>query len=98
MSKVVNLTPEILRLIIKEEKHRISKSRSSKKMPSGKPSSTRDAAKQTKEVEPTELAHTLAKEVSHYKDLQNEAAELVRRLSEVNEARQEIRSRILEQL
>jgi hypothetical protein len=97
MSKIVNLTPEILRLIIKEEKMKITKKRSSK-MPSGKPSSTRDAAKQTRQVEPTELAHTLAKEVSHYKDLQAEAADLARRLSEVNEARQQIRAQILEQL
>jgi len=98
MSKVVNLTPEILRLIIKEEKQKIAKKRASKKMPSGKPGTTRDAAKQTKEVEPTELAHTLAKEVAHYKDLQNEAARIARRLSEINEARQEIRAHILEQL
>ena len=97
MSKIVNLTPEILRLIIKEEKMKITKKRSSK-MPSGKPSSTRDAAKQTRQVEPTDLAHTLAKEVSHYKDLQAEAADLARRLSEVNEARQQIRAQILEQL
>ena len=76
---------------------KITKKRSSK-MPSGKPSSTRDAAKQTRQVEPTELAHTLAKEVSHYKDLQAEAADLARRLSEVNEARQQIRAQILEQL
>jgi lipoate-protein ligase A len=96
MSKVVNLTPEILRLIIKEEKMKIAKKRS--KMPSGKVTSTRDAAKQTKEVEPTDLAHTLAKEVSHYKDLQAEAADLAHRLSEINEARQEIRARIIEQL
>ena len=35
---------------------------------------------------------------SHYKDLQNEAARLAVELSEINEARQQIRARILEQL
>ena len=44
------------------------------------------------------MAHTLVKDVNHYKELQKEATRLAARLSEVNEARQEIRQHILEQL
>jgi len=96
MSRVVNLTPDILRRIINEEKKKILKSRAKK--PSGKAQDVEKVAKQTREVEAKDMAHTLAKEVQHYKNLQKEAAELAQQLSEVNEARQEIRSRILEQL
>jgi lipoate-protein ligase A len=96
MSRIVNLTPEVLRRIISEEKKKILKSR--KASPSGKVEDVKKVAKQTREVEAKDMAHTLAKEVQHYKDLQKEAAELAQRLSEINEARQEIRSHILEQL
>lgn len=96
MSRVVNLTPDVLRRIIAEEKKKILKSR--KSAPSGKAEDVKKVAKQTREVEAKDMAHTLAKEVQHYKELQKEAAELVQRLSEVNEARQEIRAHILEQL
>jgi hypothetical protein len=98
MSKVVNLTPDILRQIISEEKKKLSKRAKVSKKPSGKSQEVEKVAKQTREVEAKDMAHTLAKEVSHYKDLQNEAARLARELSEINEARQQIRSRILEQL
>lgn len=96
MSKVVNLTPAVLRRIIQEEKARIAKSKS-KKM-TGKSRNVNDAVKQTREVEASEMAGTLANKVEHYKNLQREAARLARRLSEINEARQEIRSEILEDL
>lgn len=96
MSRIVNLTPDVLRRMISEEKKKILKSR--KTAPSGRIEDVKKVAKQTREVEAKDMAHTLAKEVEHYKDLQKEAAELALRLSEINEARQEIRSRILEQL
>jgi hypothetical protein len=44
------------------------------------------------------MAKTLAAEVDHYKKLQAEAAILMKRLSAINEARQELRAQILEQL
>jgi hypothetical protein len=44
------------------------------------------------------MAHTIAAEVNHYKALQAEAARLAKKLSEINEARQEIRAQILEKL
>jgi transposase len=101
MSKgIINLTPAILRKIINEERQRIQEKKQSKKknrLP-GTPKSLKDAAKQTKEVGPTELAHTIAAEVDHYKALQAEAARLAKQLSEINEARQEIRAQILEKL
>lgn len=97
MSRVVNLTPEILRAIINEEKQAATKKSKRAKI-SGKPQDVSKAAKQTREVQASEMAHTLAKEVQHYKELQNEAARLAQRLSEINEARQQIRSHILEQL
>ena len=98
MSNIVNLTPAILRRIISEEKKKLSKRARVLKKPSGTPQEVEKVAKQTREVEAKDRAHTLAKEVSHYKDLQNEAARLAVELSEINEARQQIRARILEQL
>ena len=98
MSNIVNLTPAILRRIISEEKKKLSKRARVLKKPSGAPQEVEKVAKQTREVEAKDMAHTLAKEVSHYKDLQNEAARLAVELSEINEARQQIRARILEQL
>jgi len=99
MSRVVNLTPAVLRRIIAEEKQKIMEAKS-KKSPkiSGKPKDLAKVAKETQEVEAKDMAHTLANEVEHYKKLQNEAARLAKRLSEINEARQEIRAHILEQL
>jgi hypothetical protein len=95
MSKVVNLTPEVLRRIIKEEKAKVKKTKAKL---SGKAVTTKDVANQTKEVEASEMAKTLAAEVDHYKKLQAEAAILMKRLSAINEARQELRAQILEQL
>jgi hypothetical protein len=94
MSKIVNLTPQILRAIIAEEKKKIAKKVRAKKAPDD----LEKVASQTKEVEAKDMAHTLVKDVNHYKELQKEAARLAARLSEVNEARQEIRQHILEQL
>lgn len=95
MSKVINLTPQILRQIIAEEKKKIAKKKMVKSAPKQE---LEKVARQTKEVEAKDMAHTLVKDVNHYKDLQREAARLARRLSEVNEARQEVRDQILEQL
>ena len=95
MSKVVNLTPSILRRIISEEKKKLHKN---SKKPSGKSQETGKVAKQTREVEAKDMAHTLAKEVEHYKDLNEEAARLAKMLSELNETRQQLRNNILEQL
>jgi len=100
MSRIVNLTPEILRRIINEEKQKIRKQkiRSRRAAPSGEIEDVSKVAKQTREVAAKDMANTLAMEVQHYKDLQREVVELTRRLSELNEARQEIRAHILEQL
>jgi len=98
MSNIVNLTPAILRKIISEEKKKLAKRARVLKKPSGASQAVEKVAKQTREVEAKDMAHTLAKEVSHYKELQNEAARLAVELSEINEARQQIRARILEQL
>jgi CRISPR/Cas system-associated protein Csm6 len=94
MSKIVNLTPQILRAIIAEEKKKIAKKVRAKKAPDD----LEKVAHQTREVEAKDMAHTLVKDVNHYKELQKEATRLAARLSEVNEARQEIRKHILEQL
>ena len=94
MSKIVNLTPQILRAIIAEEKTKIAKKVRAKKAPDD----LEKVAHQTREVEAKDMAHTLVKDVNHYKELQKEATRLAARLSEVNEARQEIRKHILEQL
>jgi hypothetical protein len=94
MSKIVNLTPQILRAIIAEEKKKIAKKVRAKKAPDD----LEKVAHQTREVEAKDMAHTLVKDVNHYKELQKEATRLAARLSEVNEARQQIRQHILEQL
>jgi hypothetical protein len=96
MSRVINLTPQILRQIIAEEKKKIAKKKTAKS--ASKQQDLETVANQTKEVEAKDMAHTLVKDVNHYKDLQREAAKLARRLSDINEARQEIREQILDQL
>ena len=106
MSKIVNLTPAVLRRIIMEEKAQVMKERRASRKSKSKSKSTahdmpadmKDAVKKTLEVGPSELAGTLAKKVKHYENLKREAANLVRRLSEINEARQELRSDILEEI
>ena len=98
MSRVVNLTPDILRRIIAEEKQKIVREKSKKAKMTGRPRDLSKVAKETREAQASEMAHTLANEVQHYKDLQEAADRLAKKLSEVNEVRQMIRSRILEQL
>lgn len=90
MSKVVNLTPAILRRIINEEKKKLAK-----KLQSADPTLEKEA-KKTRVVGPDEMADTLAKKVEHYKELQAEAAALAKRLSKINESRQQLRGEILE--
>lgn len=94
MSRVVNLTPDVLRRIIAEEKKKLVK----RAKLTGKQRELEKVAKETQEVEAKDMAHTLAKEVQHYKQMQETAARLARKLSEINEARQELRAHILEQL
>jgi len=101
MSKVVNLTPALLRRIILEEKKKLSKSKKPagrKGMPSGKPEDVTKVAKGTKEVDASELANTIASKVDHMKHLQKESAELAQKLSEINEAVQAIRREIIENI
>jgi len=103
---IINLTPALLRRIINEERQIIqekrarakTKARANGKRPSGMPDDLKKTAKQTKEVEAKDMAHTIASEVNHYKALQKEAARLAQQLSEINEASQEIRAQILEKL
>ena len=99
---IINLTPALLRRIINEERQRIQekRARASKKSkrPSGVPDDLKKTAKQTKQVDAKDMAHTIAAEVNHYKALQAEAARLAKQLSEINEERQEIRAQILEKL
>lgn len=99
---IINLTPALLRRIINEERQRIQekRARASKKSKrlSGVPDDLKKTAKQTKQVDAKDMAHTIAAEVNHYKALQAEAARLAKQLSEINEARQEIRAQILEKL
>jgi hypothetical protein len=103
---IINLTPALLRRIINEERQIIQekrarakkKAKSGGKRPSGNPEDLKKVAKQTKQVDAKDMAHTIAAEVNHYKALQAEAARLAQQLSEINEARQEIRAQILEKL
>jgi hypothetical protein len=97
MSKIVNLTPAILRRIISEEKARLRvEAKSKKAKTTGAP---KDLSKvQAREVGPSELADTIADKVEHYKNLKTEAAKLARRLSKLNEARQALREEILEDI
>lgn len=102
MSKVVNLTPALLRSIILEEKKKLSKSKKlaarKKGMPSGKSDEVSKVAKGTKEVQASELANTIASKVDHMKNLQKESAELAQQLSEINEAVQKLRREIIENI
>jgi len=105
MSKVVNLTPALLRRIILEEKKKLADRKKSRKpapnrkgMPSGKPDDLAKVAKGTKEVQASELANTIASKVDHMKNLQKESAELAHQLSEINEAVQKLRREIIENI
>ncbi len=106
MSKVVNLTPALLRRIISEERQKlVNEAKKAKKakaprkgMPSGKPADVSKVAKGTKEVEASEMASTIASKVDHMKNLQKEGAEIAQRLSEINEAVQMIRREIIENI
>jgi hypothetical protein len=102
MSKVVNLTPALLRRIIIEERKKLSKPKKSaprrKGMPTGKSDDLAKVAKGTKEVGPSELANTIAAKVDHMKNLQKESAELAHQLSEINEAVQILRREIIENI
>jgi hypothetical protein len=102
MSKIVNLTPALLRRIILEERKKLSKPKKlaprRKGMPSGKPDDLSKVAKSTKEVGPSELANTIAAKVDHMKNLQKEGASLAQQLSEVNEAVQLLRREIIENI
>jgi hypothetical protein len=104
MSKVVNLTPALLRRIILEERKKLSKPKSKKgtsnrkSMPSGKPTDTAKVAKGAKEVQASELANTIAAKVEHMKHLQKEGAEMAQQLSEINEAIQTLRRQIIENI
>jgi hypothetical protein len=102
MSKVVNLTPALLRRIIIEERKKLSKPKQPthrrKGMPSGKSDDLAKVAKGTKEVGPSELANTIAAKVDHMKSLQKESAELAHQLSEINEAVQILRREIIENI
>lgn len=102
MSKVINLTPALLRRIILEEKKKLSKPKKPaprrKGMPSGKSGEISKVAKATKEVGPSELANTIASKVDHMKNLQKESADLAQQLSEINEAVQLLRREIIENI
>jgi uncharacterized coiled-coil DUF342 family protein len=106
MSKVVNLTPALLRRIIAEEKQKlVNEAKKNKKpkshrkgMPSGKVTDVSKVAKDTKEVQASEMASTIADKVDHMKKLQKEGAEHAQRLSEINEEVQKIRREIIENI
>lgn len=103
---VINLTPALLRRIINEEKQILDekrarakkKARAACKSPSGIPADISKTAKQTREVPAKDLASTVPEAVAHYKKLKETAARLAQQLSEINEASQELRAQILEQL
>jgi len=98
MSKIINLTPGILRRIISEEKAKIlAEAKKNKK------AKTADAPDDlsnvnAREVGPSEMADTIADKVDHYKHLKNEAIKIARQLSKINEARQALRKEILEEI
>lgn len=106
MSNTVNLTPALLRRIINEERQIIQEKRARAKRkakpggksPSGVPGDVNKVAKQTREIPANELANTVPAAVAHYKKLKEAAARLAQQLSEINEASQELRAQILEQL
>lgn len=76
----MKLTTEYLRTMIIEEMR--------KKF--GKPKSTEDAAKETKEVSADELADTVEKKIDYVKALKIEESRLIKRLSQIKKEKQKI--------
>jgi hypothetical protein len=74
----MRLTPELLRRIVLEE---------ASKMKFGKMRTTKDAAKETEEVDADELADSLENQVNYAKALKLEEARLRKRLKRIAETR-----------
>lgn len=74
----MRLTPELLRRIVLEE---------ASKMKFGKMRTTKDAAKETEEVDADEFADSLENQVNYAKALKLEEARLRKRLKRIAETR-----------
>jgi hypothetical protein len=87
------LTPDVLRRIILEEKERLL--RESDPFMDG----ISDVEKvEAEEVEPEDLADTLAKEIDHIKALKIKESKLVNEVRAVREAQNILRKRVLKKL
>ena len=83
-SKVITLTPKILKQMINEEM--------------GKMKSVEKVAKEVPEVDAADYAETIAKDIDYIKALKIQEERLINKLNKVNEAKSKLRIRILKKL
>lgn len=89
MSKNKRLTPSVIRRIIREERAKLNETlEMNLKHPSDAPSKTR-------EVDATKYADTLAKCMDYYQMCKLKEAKLVEELKRVQEAKRELKKRLL---
>jgi len=87
---IMKLTSTVLKRIIAEE---VAKIKEAKLF--GDMESTEDAAKDAEEVDADEYADSLEHHVDHYKALGLEEARLVKRLSQIQEAKKKVAKKVV---
>ena len=91
MANLKKLTPKMLRRLVIEEKSRMLE-----KLGDGM--SAEKAAKDTEEVEADDLADTLSQDIDWMKALKIKETKLRRQLRRVNEAKRQVRKRVIKRL
>lgn len=92
MSIKKKLTPAVIRRLVREERAKLNETLELKlKHPS-------EAAKKTREVDATKYADTLAKCMDYYQMCKLKEARLVEELKKVQEAKRELKKRLLKNI
>ena len=92
MSRKKKLTPAVIRRLVREERAKLNETLELKlKHPS-------EAAKKTREVDATKYADTLSKCMDYYQMCKLKEARLVEELKKVQEAKRELKKRLLKNI
>ena len=95
MSRLVNLTPALLRKIVLEEKAKLMRESTSDPIASGKEHAS-DLT--VPEVDADDFADTLEKQIDYMKALKIHEARLTAKLKRIQEAKRRMRARVNKQL
>ena len=92
MSRKKKLTPAVIRRLVREERAKLNETLElNLKHPS-------EAAKKTREVDATKYADTLSKCMNYYQMCKLKEARLVEELKKVQEAKRELKKRLLKNI